>query len=140
MHQQQRANDAMKLLSINFELADAAGFPSTMTLTNPIYGNTYPIGECVAPYVLDRYECIIRRKIVLVAFSRFCHNVHNADGSENEKVSATVALFAPPPLPPLSLFCELPISNYTNNAGRFLHCMNCGGGTNGLLRHVLEYV
>ena len=96
-----------------------------------------PSGDGIAPYVFYRYECQIRRLIVLVAFRRFCHFVDAAEGSEKQKVAAAIASFAPPPLK-VPFLCEVLVHN--NNAGRFLHCMNCGGGTKGLLRHVLEYI
>ena len=102
------------------ELADAAGFPSTINE----YGNT---GESVGPYLLDRFYNDEKKKIILRAMRSFLEIVHHEDGSEAEKVEAARLRF-PQPFPSMG----------QQTAGDFLKYTR--EGVLGVLGDVLQFV
>ena len=103
------------------ELADAAGFPSTINE----YGNN--TGEGVGPYLLDRFYNDEKKKIILRAMRSFLEIVHHEDGSEAEKVEAARLRF-PQPFPSMG----------QQTAGDFLKYTR--EGVLGVLGDVLQFV
>merc|ERR1712010_442769 len=79
------------------ELANAAGFPSNITVTDPSDGTRHPAGDGIPTHLIDRYQCRLRLHYILVAFSRFNRIVHATPGTEDTKVAAALSIYSPPP-------------------------------------------
>jgi len=110
------------------ELAAAAGFPSNKMGTYWETDEPVNMGEGVVPYLIDRFERSERKRFVLVAHMRFKHAIHDFVGSEEDKFNAVRS--------------EVGKRNADKsfNVGFLLQCCVIGGGAEGILGSILQYV
>ena len=110
------------------ELADAAGFPSTWNWTCTYDGPIFPMGDGVSTFLIDRHQCKLRIRYILVAFSRFNFIVDNFPGTEVTKVAVAIS------------YSPKPSSCFDLDAGLFFNAMNQGGGTKGVLGEIFDFL
>jgi len=109
------------------EIADAAGFPSTVEEDD--YESDINWGEGVVPYLVDNITRSELRRYVLLASLRFNAAVHAHEGTELEKVAAAIRRLG------RSIFSKTRLTTTG-----FLVCFLTGGGAKGVLNSILSFV